>query len=320
MYENAVHLTRKTDEKFTLIEWTLGNKCTYACSYCPEILHSGSVGWQDHEKLLRFLDSCMEHYNGKLGREVIIQYTGGEPTVYPKFKELVRYANEIGLRQSIISNASRTPRFWSDVADYFNKVLFSYHPEEADPEKFIKNVETVCAITDVHVNVLMKPGMFGPILSMCAELARRCPDNVTILLKPIQVDFGSQIVDYTPAEQHIMNTMHGYKTVAPRRKDYPTGMMEWTLRDGTKHGTIPTEIMLDEANTWTGWWCNIGVETLNVDMNGNIWGGLCKVGGSYGNISTQWTFPEEASMCTKHWCTCHLDMMVTKSVEPIVNL
>ena len=101
MYKDLIRVERNTDAKFTIIEWTLGNKCTYACSYCPAILHDGSVGWQDHKKLTGFLDICHEHYSVGMGREVLIQYTGGEPTVYPKFKELLKHARDMGIRQSI---------------------------------------------------------------------------------------------------------------------------------------------------------------------------------------------------------------------------
>ena len=315
MYENLIRVERNTDVKFTIVEWTLGNKCTYACSYCPAILHDGSVGWQDHEELTGFLDACQEHYS-VMGREVLVQYTGGEPTVYPKFKELVRHAHEKGIRQSIISNGSRTVRFWREVSTFFEKIHLSYHPEFADPEHFIDVAEEICKHTDLHINVLMKPGIFEPTLEMCENLKQRCHDSV-ILLKPLQKDFGSELYDYSPDEHTVLNTMHNYHAVAPKKKNYPSGQLKVTHKNGKVEKVVGSKLMLEKANQWKGWHCNIGVETLNVDMNGNIWGGLCQVGGRYGNISTGFTLPTEGSVCSKQWCTCHLDIMVSKSASPL---
>lgn len=315
MYEDAIQVSRNTDAKFTIVEWTLGNKCTFACSYCPTNLHDGSVGWQNHEKLTAFLDACHEHYTVGMGREVLVQYTGGEPTVYPKFRDLVRHAQSRGIRQSIISNGSRTTRFWDEMAGAFEKVHLSYHPEFADPRHFIEVSEAICKHTDLHINVLMKPGMFDYILAMCNELSRACP-NATILLKPLQKDFGEELYDYTPAENYVLENMHRWQTTGiQRKKSYPTGQLVVTHTDGSTKKVIPSDLVLDRHNSWKGWECMIGIETLNVDMHGNIWGGLCRVGGSYGNIETGFELPTNSSICSRQWCTCHLDIMVTKRAK-----
>ena len=316
--KDIVRIERNTSQRFTIVEWTLGNKCTYACSYCPEILHDGSAGWHDHEKLTAFLDACRDHY-GEMGREVMVQYTGGEPTVYPKFKELVRYANEKGIRQSIISNGSRTPRFWGEIAGFFEKVHLSFHPEYAleETDNFIRVSQEICRQTDLHVNVLMKPGLFPEIISFCSNLKVACP-HATILLKPLQKDFGEELYDYSKSEQTILERMHGFQTTAPRRKNYPTGQLKATHRDGREDLVIPATFIMEGTNKWEGWHCNIGVETLSVDMWGNIHGGLCRVGGSHGNIyEGGYTLPSESAVCTREWCTCHLDIMVTKSESPL---
>ena len=316
MYKDLIRVERNTDAKFTIVEWTLGNKCTYACSYCPAILHDGSVGWQDYKKLTGFLDICHEHYSVGMGREVLIQYTGGEPTVYPKFKELLKHAQDMGIRQSIISNGSRTTRYWNDTAGFFEKVHLSYHPEFADPERFIRNAQEICRQTDLHVNVLMLPGIFPEILLMAHNLRTACP-NAVILLKPLQKDFGEELYDYSEHENKILADMHSFHTDIRRMNNYPSGQLKVTHRNGEQRKISASTLMLEKANQWKGWHCQIGVETLNVDMNGEIWGGLCHVGGSFGNISTEFTLPTAGQVCTKQWCTCHLDIMVTKNEPPI---
>lgn len=252
-----------------------------------------------------------------MGREVLLQYTGGEPTVYPKFKELIKYAKDIGIRQSIISNGSRTIRFWNEISRYFEKVHLSFHPEYAleNPEHFIRNAQMICRYSDLHVNVLMLPGLFPEILLAAHQIRTACP-NAVILLKPLQKNFGDELYDYSEHENKILADMHNFNTGSSiwnqRLNNYPTGQLKVTQRDGAERKTSASVLMMEKVNQWKGWNCQIGVETLNVDMNGEIRGGLCRVGGSFGNISTEFTLPTEGQVCTKDWCTCHLDIMVTK--------
>jgi len=312
MYENMIQLERDTDRKVTVVEWTLGNRCTFACSYCPDVLHDGSAGWHDHEKLTEFLDVCHDHYHGYLGREVIVQYTGGEPTVYPKFKKLIAYAKERGIMQSMISNGSRTERFWKEIVPYFDKIHLSYHGEFVDPEHFIKIAKIIEPVTDLHINMLMIPNRFDELLVVAARLRHECP-NANIQLKPLQIGFGEELYPYTDIERKVLNTMHSFSARATPRGGLPPGSLKMTNADGTTGRTVSNSLILAGANKFEGWTCDIGLDTLNVDMWGEIRGGLCRVGGSYGNIYTgDYTLPAEPTICNKEWCTCHLDIMVTK--------
>jgi len=319
MYENLIRIERDTPKKYTIVEWTLGNKCTFACSYCPDVLHDGSAGWHDHGKLTEFLDVCSDHYAVNLDRELIVQYTGGEPTVYPKFKKLVAYAKERGIAQSMISNGSRTHRFWKEVAPVFDKIHISYHAEEANPEHTIEVCRIISETTDLHVNMLMLPNRFSELLAVAARIRDVCP-RTNIQLKPLQIGFGSELYPYTDTEKMILDNMHGFATNAVYESRFPTGLLHTINANGAKGAMVSNDLILEGSNKFEGWLCDIGIDTLNVDMRGNIHGGLCKVGGSYGNIYTgDYTLPAEPSICTKEWCTCHLDLMVSKRKQVLVD-
>jgi len=312
MYENVIRIERNTQRKFTLVEWTLGNKCTFACSYCPDILHDGTAGWHDQKKLTDFLDVCYDHYHTKMGRELIVQYTGGEPTVYPKFKQLINYAKERGIMQSMISNGSRTHRFWKEVAPVFDKIHLSYHGEFADPEHTIGVAKIIAETTDLHINMLMLPNRFDELLTIATRLRDECPD-ANIQLKPLQIGFGDELYPYSEAEQHVLATMHSFSKRAALKSNFPVGHLKTTYADGTEGRAVSNALILDGTNKYSGWLCDIGLDTLNVDMFGEIRGGLCRVGGSYGNIyKDDYTLPTQPTICDKEWCMCHLDLMVTK--------
>jgi organic radical activating enzyme len=317
MYENMIQIQRDTNRKVTLVEWTLGNKCTFACSYCPEILHDGSAGWHDHQKVVSFLDECYDHYHTKLGREVIVQYTGGEPTVYPKFKQLINYAKERGVMQSMISNGSRTLRFWREVAPVFDKIHLSYHGEFADPEHTIEVAKIISETTDLHVNMLMIPNRFDELLSIATRIRNECPQS-HIQLKPLQIGFGEELYPYSGAERIILDRMHSFANRDSMQSNFPTGLLRYTNTDCSTDITVSNALILTGNNKFNGWECDIGLDTLNIDMWGEIRGGLCRVGGSYGNVyKGDYILPTGPTICDKDWCMCHLDLMVTKrkSVE-----
>ena len=68
------------------IEWNLSKRCNYDCSYCPADIHDNVSPHTDIEILKAAVDKL-----ATLNKPLRISFTGGEPCVHPKFKELVNY-------------------------------------------------------------------------------------------------------------------------------------------------------------------------------------------------------------------------------------
>src|SRR5687767_13833288 len=85
--------------------------CNYACDHCvdKEILNQPIK--YDHQRLLDSLRVMTER-----GLKSVIVIGGGEPTVYPKFGETVRYMKSLGLRVSVVSNGSGQKKI-EEIAD-----------------------------------------------------------------------------------------------------------------------------------------------------------------------------------------------------------
>lgn len=75
--------------------------CNYACDHCVDmdILNTGIK--YNHQKLLDSLALM-----AKKGLRSVIVIGGGEPTVYPKFSESLRFMKELGLQVSVVTNGS----------------------------------------------------------------------------------------------------------------------------------------------------------------------------------------------------------------------
>jgi len=85
--------------------------CNYACDHCVDmdILNTGIK--YNHEKLL---DSIA--VMARKGLRSVIVIGGGEPTVYPKFSESVRFMKSLGLQVSVVTNGSGMKKI-AEVAD-----------------------------------------------------------------------------------------------------------------------------------------------------------------------------------------------------------
>jgi hypothetical protein len=66
-------------------------------------------------------------------------------------------------------------------------------------------------------------------------------------------------------------------------------------------------------NKYKDWTCNIGLESLMINWDGEVHRATCRVGGSLGNIYTG-TFlqPVDPVTCDRNFCTCAADIPITK--------
>jgi len=93
------------------INLDLTTACNYACDHCVDfdILNTGRR--YDHEKLLESLTQL-----ARRGLKSVIVIGGGEPTLYPKFEEVMRRMKALGLRIGLVTNGTGMPKV-RDVAD-----------------------------------------------------------------------------------------------------------------------------------------------------------------------------------------------------------
>lgn len=68
-------------------------------------------------------------------------------------------------------------------------------------------------------------------------------------------------------------------------------------------------------NYFEGWLCGVGTENLFVNMDGEIFGASCKVGGKLGNIYEDFTIPESWLACTHKLCSCGADLFIPKALN-----
>lgn len=100
---------------------SLGNFCNHKCLWCTAFEYQKEKATlMDCDSLLFFLQQA------KLRGLKAITYVGnGEPTVHPKFKELITAVNALGLEQGMFTNGYLLERYETDILKFFTWVRVS---------------------------------------------------------------------------------------------------------------------------------------------------------------------------------------------------
>jgi MoaA/NifB/PqqE/SkfB family radical SAM enzyme len=305
--------SKDTNTDWFVVNWCLGNTCNFSCSYCPENLHNGTNPWPDPAIIKNFIEKAKEtHPNKKL----YFEFTGGEVTLYKHFIDICKYCTEQGVKVGLISNGSRTLRYWQENKQYFDHVCLSFHPEFGDANHFVEVVKILNNDVRTHVNIMMSPEKFD----YCFDVANKVKDlgNISMALQPLIHDFGEVLYDYTTEQKAIIDRQH--ELISKHIKftktfDYYRGAMKMIYPDGQQQVMSAHRFINEKTNDWSGWNCFAGVEQLIVDQRGTIFRGWCLEGGAVGNISdTNLNLPTQPVLCTKKMCHCNFDIMSTKAM------
>lgn len=296
--------------RVVLVDWMLGNACNHACSYCPDALHDGSLGWQKPAAVIAFMDRLAAHYVDGLGRTVWLQFTGGEPTMCPGFAEIMAASRSRGFHQSVISNGSRTPRFWRMAVEMLDAVILTYHDEFADHEAFLETCRIVSPRRPLHINVTMHPDRFDAIRARVDDIVAAAPE-ASVTLKPLRRGFGTELYEYSEAQISRLSERVSRRPGAPLAAT-PRGVMAVDYVNGESRTRRANDMLLDGSNRWRGWRCEAGLESLRVKASGEVLRSVCGVGGVIGQVGDDIDLPVTSVRCTRDACACVADILISK--------
>ena len=293
------------------VNWCMGNTCNFACTYCPPGLHNGTMGWYDFPAVMRFCDQITAHYNST----IYFEFTGGEVTLWKHFPELCQFLKSRGCKVGFISNSSRTMRWWQDILPHVDHVCLSFHPEAGDKDHYRQVAQLTSQHFRTHLNVMMLPDRFDELWDFAAELSDI--KNVSMALQPLLVDFGESVYPYTEDQQQRLDNQYeliSKNIVHDRKFENYRGAMAMVNADGKRAVYAAHKFISTNNNGWQGWDCWAGLENIIVDMDGKLYRGWCKEGGSIGHVlDDRLNLPTAPVRCGKHRCHCNFDIMCTKA-------
>lgn len=283
------------------VEWNLGKRCNYDCSYCPSAIHDNFSPHTDINTLERTVDRLCE-----LDKPIRISLTGGEPCVHPDIEDLLDYFKRKEISWvNITTNGTRGHRWYLENEMYFNHLVFSLHFEYG----WQRVVETIMKFydsteRDFFVNVMAHHDYMDDVKSVVKKF------------KGLGIKYAVRRIRWTEGDHNVFDDLR-----------YNGKDLEWILeQEATAHGNCivdrgrlseqyihANDIIKRHENQFKGWTCNAGLESLMINWDGEVHRATCRVGGSLGNIyQGTFTVPVEPITCTRDWCTCAADIPLTK--------
>jgi organic radical activating enzyme len=276
------------------MELGLGNVCNYRCSYCPPRLNTGKE-WLEYNSVLRFLN---------IAKPKTVLFVGGEPSIYPKIDELIKYLKENNISIHMTTNGTRDIKWWVDHVEFFDVLTLSYHLEFSNLNKFIKKLNRITDFKVVTVNVSMIHDRFDECLRAGEEISK--VKNVYTSLKALNKN--TELFEYTDEQLKIMSKMIRPEVLTLKEDDFN---IHFYLVDGDERKKLRAQTLIsDRENKYKGWLCWKGIDTIRVDVDGNIFKSICELDEKpFANIyDEKIEIPKEPEICQRKYCFCLTDL------------
>jgi organic radical activating enzyme len=134
------------------ILWDLGRRCNYDCSYCWSYVHNRTDLHKDFDLLIKTVDKIVAEWSH--GETIRWNFGGGEPTLHPKFLNLLEHLKSKNQWTMVTSNGTRDHKYWAQAVQYLNSINLSAHfdglRDDDDENRFVKNINVICQHFDEH--------------------------------------------------------------------------------------------------------------------------------------------------------------------------
>ena len=279
------------------VEWNLGKRCNYDCTYCPSSIHDNFSPHTDINILEKTVDKLCE-----LGKPLRISLTGGEPCVHPDIEDLFDYFKRKNIFWvNLTTNGTRGYRWYLDNELYFNHLVFSLHFEH----EWTRIFDTILKYYDetereFFVNIMAHHDKMDNVRSVAKKF-----DEVGI-------KYAIRRIRWTEGDHNVFDDLR-----------YNGNDLQWILeQDATAKPNCriddsqimhANDIIKTHRNQFKDWTCTAGLESLMINWDGEVHRATCRVGGSLGNIyQNTFVAPADPVICTRDWCTCAADIPLTK--------
>jgi len=126
------------------ITWLPLWKCNFKCPYCNGWKDTNALEFQPLNTLIEVWENLLNkiHYSHE---EIIVNITGGEPTIYPNIFKFIKYLTNKVTRIHICSNLSFNADEFLNLKIPYDKISFiaTFHPSCISVNNFINNLITL---------------------------------------------------------------------------------------------------------------------------------------------------------------------------------
>ena len=305
------------DKPLFNVSWILGRFCNYSCSYCWPYANSNKPDHQAFELYTNTIDEIKRQARANGFTEFHFSFSGGEPTAYKLFSELVAYyADDADAKYQSVhmtTNLSPGSKWWNKWLETTSSlqrrsITASYHAEFANEQEFgDKCLQLMKGGVYVTINQVMVPEMFQELYERLQRFAAR---GINVTLKPQSDPTASFIID-------------GYTTdqVEKMQKGFPqewNGEEVYQIRLTDVSGST---YFIDQAerlnaygfNKFEGWNCNAGYQSCIIRGNEVKRAYSCS-DEPLGTLQDGFTLFKTPSKCVTATCVSSADSKIPKVV------
>ncbi|MEY4332575.1 MAG: hypothetical protein RLZZ196_1313 [Bacteroidota bacterium] len=287
--------SRWPHQKSIKIEWNLGKRCNYNCSYCPSEIHDSTSPHTDIEIIKSTIDKLVA-----IDKPIRLSFTGGEPCVHPDFSEIVRYAKHNGVSWiSVTTNGTRPYEFYSSLP--VDQYVFSIHMEY-DWRRVFNTVESMVDLSNKKIiaQIMAHHDHMDGVLQLRARcLLASIPNTI-------------RRIRWTQGDHDLFDDMRYHPDDLAWIKEQEA-TVEGNCVIDDKQVIHANDVIKLHLNKYKGWTCSAGIESLMINWDGEVHRATCRVGGSLGNIyEDSFVAPIEPVTCDRNFCTCAADIPLTK--------
>lgn len=302
-----------------IVEWELGNTCNFNCSFCPDKYKSGSARFLDLSTYTQAIDKLTIEAAPK---KLWVKLTGGEPTLYPKLIELMTYIKSKGHYTYLITNGSRTMRYWQELKDSkcADFIAFTYHAEQTDDVGHtIKTVQLFEDVpTVIAVNVTCVPKYFTESVNAFNRIKSECAAYIN--LQQVNDELG--MTKYTDEQKDILvkssqtttdRLSSKTKSDIPQDHAYHSGTVKYIYNNGFVEVDQAISFIKRGKDDFFGYKCEIGMSNIRIEHE-TVKRAVCDAGETW-SVYDEGLFRTEPVICPYHTCTCTLDFIIPKSIN-----
>ena len=265
-FDSIVRFGQQTmlDRPLFNVSWILGRFCNYKCSYCWPYARSDRLDYQSLDTYKNTIDEIKRQARLNGFTEFHWSFSGGEPTAYKQFNDLIKHLDETeSPYQSIhmTTNLSPGSKWWNTWCANTallqrRSITASYHDEFAKEQEFgDKCLQLMYELVHVTINQVMVPEKFYELYERMERFHQR---GINVTLKPQSDPTASAVVSgYT--EDMIKLMQEGFP-----QKSQGNDVYQIRLSDGHK------DYYFDQAerfnafgfNKFANWTCNAGYQSV----------------------------------------------------------
>ena len=321
---------------FLHVSYAFTNLCNYDCNYCYPSSKAGTNRFPDYDLLIKNMDHLLNIYKTHFNKKNIrMNLLGGEPTLWPKLGEFVEWCHtKYSCRVTMSSNGSRSLRWWKEYSKYFDDIQISVHHEYADLKHIKEVLDFIYSQGDIMTaaQVLIDPIHWDKCISILDNLgsnpipwlvkSRVVMDleekNIREEYSENQLDFLKDKVKRLPPQEYIDRMKQTGKI---QNADRANAVIKFD--DGTEIQYNTFEVWKNQWHKFYGWECNLGVDRVTIQANGDITGS-CTAGYIF-NTDTKYNILDpnfitkftpniiKPLICREIFCSgCSSDIRLTK--------